>query len=956
MTVLLAFVGFAIGLASGSTATALVGAAAGAALGVASAQRKTVAELRKDVQLLRDQGRSLRAEFEEGLEAELEEFGQGLAGDAGPTSPRSPKEGSDPSSEEAELTEEPASPPPTAAQRFVAANRSRSDEPEPVGEDRPRENQERRSTVESPTSTPPNVLERGLEHIAKGVREFFTGGNTVVRVGLLVLLVGVVLLLKYAADHAMFPIELRMASAALIGFVLIGLGLRQRVARPSFGLPMQGTGVATLYLVVFFSLRAYELLPAPLAFGLMAAVALASGVLAVAQNSMALIVIGVVGGFMAPILASTGSGSHVLLFGYYLVLNLLIAGVAWFRSWRPLNLLGFAFTFGVGSLWGASSYTPEHFATTEPFLIAFFLLYVAIVVIFALRRPADLRGWVDGSLTFGTPLAFLGLQYALVKDRPFGMAYTTMAMAAVYVGLAFVLFKRAPKVMRNLVEAFLVLGVGFATLAVPYGFSNQSLTGATWAVEGLGLFWLGIRQGRALSRIAGVALQPMAGCALILSLFAGQSSSPQPILNAPFAASTFLTLSALGIAFLAHRHRETLGRFGRALVVLIPWALVWWYGAAIREVTDHVSADYRSAALVGWVAVTGLLLELTGKRLSWRDGRLPALLSVPAVLLLLLLYGPELLAVNPPRVGLRAVAGLEPALTHSPLGFGGFIAWPVYLVGMYFTLFRFSRDHPAIGNRLHALALWSVAIWVALQSAYLVRAVEGIGGNWPVAAAGAGLLLVALGGLKLRSRLRSDALQAVYRDHASGGLVVLIALWQVRTNLFAAGAVEPLPYWPLLNPLDVTLGLAFLCCWFWVRGASVPAQPLLMGMAFLWFNGVLARTVHHFAQVAYTPQALWDYSPMQVAVSVSWTLIGLTTILWATRARSRSVWFVGSVLLAVVVGKLFLVDIAHLNPVAKIGTFLVVGVLLLVVGYFSPIPPGSSEAPTQEPESDGDDS
>ncbi|QDU66200.1 DUF2339 domain-containing protein [Engelhardtia mirabilis] len=950
MTLLLTLLGFLIGLASGSTATGLIGAAAGAGLGVAVAQRKTIAALQEDVRRLREDERSLRAA--------LDEWGQRLPGEGAASGPPKQPASAVPSNAEVEAPtapdSQPTAPPSAAAQRPGPTSRPRPARRESVVKDLSGEAREASPTVTLRPPPPPGPFDRAIERATAAVREFFTGGNTVVRVGLLVLLVGVVLLLKYSADHALFPIELRMASAALLGFALIATGLWQRVARPSFGLPLQGAGVATLYLVVFFSLRAYQLLPAPLAFGLMAGVALASGVLAVAQNSLALIVIGVFGGFMAPILASTGGGDHVVLFSYYLLLNLLIVAVAWFRSWRPLNLLGFAFTFGIGTLWGVTSYRPEHFASTEPFLIAFFLLYVAIVVIFALRRPADLRGWVDGSLTFGTPLAVLGLQYALVEDRPFGMAYTTLAMAVVYVGLAFVLYKRAPRVMRNLVEAFLVLGVGFATLAVPYGFSNQSLAGATWAVEGLGLFWIGVRQKRALSRIAGVALQPMAGCALVWSLLAGQTPSTQPILNAPFAASTLLALSALGIAYLADRHRGTLGKFAKGLVVLIPWALVWWYSAAIREVGLHVSSDYRNTALVGAVAVTGLLFELSGKRLNWRDGRIPALLSVPAMLLLLLQYGLQILAVNPPRVDLDAVAGMEPALISSLLDRGGFVAWPLYGLVVYFTLFRFSRDHPALGNPLHALALWAVAIWAALQSAHSVRAVESLGGSWPVAAVGAGLLLVALGGFKLRPRLRSEELQAVYRDVASGGLALLIALWQVRTNVVAAGAVEPLPYWPLLNPLDLTLGLAFLSCWFWVRSASVSAEPLLIGMAFLWFNGILARTVHHFAGVAYEPAALWGYSPMQVAVSVSWTLIGLTTILWATRSRSRSVWFAGSVLLAVVVGKLFLVDIAHLNPVAKIGTFLVVGVLLLVVGYFSPIPPGSSEVPAPEPGSDGD--
>ena len=44
--------------------------------------------------------------------------------------------------------------------------------------------------------------------------------------------------------------------------------------------------------------------------------------------------------------------------------------VAFFKAWRALNLLGFAFTFGVGTIWGGLHYEPALFASTEPFLIA----------------------------------------------------------------------------------------------------------------------------------------------------------------------------------------------------------------------------------------------------------------------------------------------------------------------------------------------------------------------------------------------------------------------------------------------------------------------------------------------------------------------------------------------------------------------------------------------------------
>jgi uncharacterized membrane protein len=42
-------------------------------------------------------------------------------------------------------------------------------------------------------------------------------------------------------------------------------------------------------------------------------------------------------------------------------------------------------------------------------------------------------------------------------------------------------------------------------------------------------------------------------------------------------------------------------------------------------------------------------------------------------------------------------------------------------------------------------------------------------------------------------------------------------------------------------------------------------------------------------------------------------------------------------------GKLFLLDLANSGTVARIVSFLGVGVLLLVIGYTAPVPPGDTE-------------
>ena len=97
-----------------------------------------------------------------------------------------------------------------------------------------------------------------------------------------------------------------------------------------------------LYLTTFAALRLYSLLPPALAFALLAAIAIFSALLAVMQDALILAAFGAGGGFLAPILASTGQGSHVMLFGYYLLLNLGIAGIAFFKSWRSLNIMAWS--------------------------------------------------------------------------------------------------------------------------------------------------------------------------------------------------------------------------------------------------------------------------------------------------------------------------------------------------------------------------------------------------------------------------------------------------------------------------------------------------------------------------------------------------------------------------------------------------------------------------------------
>ncbi len=402
----------------------------------------------------------------------------------------------------------------------------------------------------------------------------------------MVLFFGVAFLLKYAAQRELIPLELRLAAVAAGGLALLVTGWLLRRRHTLYGLGLQGGGIGILYLVVFAAARLYQLLPMPLAFALLATLVGLSCLLAVLQEARTLATAGTIGGFLAPVLLSTGAGSHVQLFTYYALLNAGILAIAWFKAWRELNLVGFVCTFGIATLWGVLGYRPELFASTEPFLLFFFLLYVAVSVLFALRQPLVLRGLVDGPLVFGLPLVFAGLQTALVQEFRYGLAYSALGLGLFYTLLARAIWHRAAGSLRLLGECFLALGLVFASLAIPLGL-DPAWTTAAWALEGAALVWLGARQGRRGLVRFGLVLQAGAGLA-----FLAQSTLPPGSLtlaNRVFLGCALVAGAGLCSArWLEQDPDPALASRPRVIDLVLAWALGWWFVGGYRDLDWHL--------------------------------------------------------------------------------------------------------------------------------------------------------------------------------------------------------------------------------------------------------------------------------------------------------------------------------------------------------------------------------
>ncbi|QTN27951.1 DUF2339 domain-containing protein [Rhodoferax sp. AJA081-3] len=848
---------------------------------------------------------------------------------------------------------------------------------------------------EFPTVQTPDFVSRAVG----AARDWLLGGNTIVRMGVLVLFVGLAFLAKYAMDNAMLPPELRLAAIGAAGIALFVFGWRMvpprsaasRVAAPpggdvalgrpggdllprqpdrrGYALTLQGAGVGVLYLTVFAAFRLYQFLPAGAAFVVLALVCAFSTAIALLQNAMPMAFIGFAGAFAAPILLSTGQGDHVGLFSYYLLLGGAIAAVAWLKAWRALNLLGFFATFGVATAWGVLKYRPDQLATTEPFLIAFFVLYLAASLMYATRHGLQPKQAVDATLIFGLPLVAFGLQAGLVRDIEYATAFSSLAMGAIYLGLGWWALKRQDAgVGQWLAECFVALGMGFVTLAVPLALDARWTT-AVWAAEGAAVYWMGKRQDRWLARLAGLALQGLAALSFLQSFDTVQLST-WPIANPAFIGAVLLALSALAIAhwtrppdaapdvppptpFVALEH---------GLSPVLFWVgFLWWQFALGHEIergafnadglwTTALGSTLQSyLEMLGWLGSAWLAhrFALPTRPRPWTVAATPAWFSLPIMGL----------------VALQGVTGLGHVFQA-----WGWLVWPLAL-GLHFVTLK-SLDQLAPQrwwSWVHSGGVWLVVLLVGNIVVWAVQQAQLQGTAWAsvisLVASVVVLMVLAQPALyapqgRLRTGWPLDRFAYAYLWRAAAPLAVFVAWGALLVAVLSDGNAKPLPYVPLLNPTDITVALALAACALWrtrVRQGGIAGVPesihgarwtlVLAGLGFVAINTVWLRAVHHWAGVPWDADQLFASFLVQTGYSILWTLLAMALMLVAHRRHTRALWSGGAALLGLTVAKLFLVDLSNRGGSERIVAFIAVGVLMLVVGYFAPIPPIAAPAP-----------
>ncbi len=331
--------------------------------------------------------------------------------------------------------------------------------------------------------------------------------NWLIRIGVLVLVVGIGFFLKYSIDKGLLGPQARVAMCFLGGAGLVAGGVCLFGKRYHLlGQGLVGTGLATLYFAVFAATGLFHFLPVPAGFVLMAFVTLTAGILAVRYQTVLLAVLGALGGYLTPVMLASGERNDLWLFGYLLLLALGVTGVAWRQRWPALTYLGFVCHNLV--FFAAVNWVPKgvDFGTTMPFFAAYFVVFTTAVFLPCLTRGATVSALEPIGLFLTAAVFFYG-SYELVQNTfsKEAVAWVTIGMAAYYTGHVYFLLQRAKR-NQAFLATFLALAAGALTLTLPLLLSKAWLT-MSWSVLALVAMWTALKLQSSFLRGLALALQ-----------------------------------------------------------------------------------------------------------------------------------------------------------------------------------------------------------------------------------------------------------------------------------------------------------------------------------------------------------------------------------------------------------------------------------------------------------------
>ena len=774
-------------------------------------------------------------------------------------------------------------------------------------------------------------------------------GNIIAKVAIVILFLGLSYLFKYSIEHDYISPEIRILGALLLGIGLLAAGWKLRFKRQIYALILQGGAIAVLYLTIFAAYKLYELVPALLTFVFLVVICSTTILFAILQRAMSLAIIACVGGYVTPILLSDGSGNHIALFSYYLIISTAILVISITQSWRILNLLGFLFTFVVSLAWGINNFTAEFYIECQIFIFANLVIYGVLVVLLSVRSiyTEEYQNIIDMLLLFGAPLCGFGLQYAITRQWEFGPAFSSLGFGLFYLAGAYIILHKWKSLAKTISLFWLTIGVSFITFSIPLALS-ANWTALLWMFEGTALTWIMLTQKYYRVALFGALITSLGIISAVISLDDNKI--------------TLIMFTSLS---------------GVSSIILFINACFWHYYGQKTEITRVIKLSYLSISIIVWtlwiLLSTRLFLDQTPFEISL------ILLCATASLWLWYFIGRKInwniMCNGMLLLWIALAVSLFMSHSESYYYLSEFwvcsLAWIAAFTSCYVYLYKISSEktnnNRLINNHvifLHISLFWMLLGWLVRELIHIFDALpwgyEVI--KWSLMATIACSIILLFYFLIKRQYITSFLL---VKSYWTIGLLPLIGyiVYYLIAGLSMSGQIIYWSYIPIINPLEESAIFSLLMFSVWIKlmpnyvqfddkttNSGILNIPLpnlilvsLMTLTFLWGNSVVLRCLSQIFDITWNAYTLWHNNIVQMTASLLWMLSAVILIAIGHRYSLRKIWYSGQLIQITVIIKLIFVDIQETDGLLRAFAFIGVALLMLLIGYLAPIPPKQND-------------
>jgi len=411
----------------------------------------------------------------------------------------------------------------------------------------------------------------------------FLKQNILTIIGIFTLVLGIGYFVKYAIDKNWIGETLRVGIGVATGAFIMIIGYFLKKNYTAFSSILTGGGVAVFYFTITIAFREYHLFSQNVAFIITCLITLLSIGLSYLYKSEILIIFSLFGGFLAPLMISTGQSNFPFLFTYLMVLNAGMLIIVYLKDWKSVGWISFFFTAIYLFYW-----TAEH---TEMQSIYFYLISYFIFYAFELQDYFKKNKLTVSDILMLVCINFssiIGLVYTFNK-----LGYQPAIIFPVLFALvnAVLMFKEYQKKnFGTTYSSFSAITVSLITIAIALQFKTHLIT-SVWAVEATLLLFIWKRTHHNIFKICFYVLFPLVIIAQISTWGAYFTEGTLPVVfNSVFLTSLVTIATTLSNLFLLRNLSENEAQennFFENLFIIASYGII--YFALLFELIYHIS-------------------------------------------------------------------------------------------------------------------------------------------------------------------------------------------------------------------------------------------------------------------------------------------------------------------------------------------------------------------------------